>query len=107
VDIRVERLGDDRVKVTWGAPTGGNPRNYLDTIIGYRVYRRTSNDGMRDRPWLAVATLGPGAREQVVDLGQRLQDIYWYRPISERFGVTAVAGNAIESELVEVLLPDE
>ena len=83
-------------------------RQYLDKPIGYRVYRRIGDDGLNDRPWFVVATLGPDAREFVVDLRQFPQDIYWFKPegaptATNRFGVTTLAGCSVESGLAPIL----
>jgi len=104
-DVRAADLGDGRVKVTWSAPPAAREQQYLDRAIGYRVYRRISSDGLNDRPWFPVATLGPDARECVVDLkATRPEDVYWFSQ-AERFAVSAVGECSVESELVEALLP--
>jgi len=103
-DVQVVRMDDDHVKVTWSAPAVKNERSYLERVIGYKVYRRVGNDGLDDRPWFPVATLGPEAREFAVDLTQYPADVYWYQPRTERFGVTSLSGGSVESELVETLL---
>ena len=101
--VRVERVDEQHVKVSWDPPQVVRERNYLDTVIGYRVYRRVGNDGLDDRPWFAVATLTPEQRECVVDLQELPQDLYWYKPRTERFGVTSLAATSMESGLVEVV----
>jgi hypothetical protein len=103
-EVRVEKLSDQQVKVTWKPPQTTRERNYLHQIIGYRVWRRVANDGLNDRPWFPVATLGPEKLELVVDLRDEPDDVYWYQPRTQRFGVTSLATGSIQSELVEVLM---
>ncbi len=91
------------MKLTWQPPQG-RPQNYLDAVIGYRIYRRFGNDDLNERPWFPVATLGPDKREIVLDLRDKPEDIYWYAPHTQRFGVTSLATSSIESGLAETLL---
>lgn len=104
-DIKVQRIDHHRVKLTWRRPDALE-RNYLQEPIAYKVYRRVGNDGLNDRPWFPIATLTPEQTECVVDLRQYPKDIYWYKPRTERFGVTTLAATSKESELVEVLLKE-
>jgi hypothetical protein len=103
-EVRVEQLDEHHAKVAWMPPTEANERNYLDTVIGYKVYRRVGNDGLDDRPWFPVATLTPDKREFTVDLREYPQDTYWYPPRTQRFGVTTLAATSKESELAETFL---
>jgi len=100
------KTDENHVKVTWAPPKNIRERNYLDAVIGYRVYRRVSNDGMKDRPWFPVATVKPDKTDFVVNLADFPQDVYWFRPRTERFGVTTIGACSIESELIETLLPE-
>lgn len=103
-EVRVAKDDEHHARVTWSPPRLAREQHYLDRVIGYRVYRRVGNDGLNDRPWFPVATLGPDERTCRVDLRQVPDDVYWYAPRSERFGVTCLAATSLESELVEVLL---
>lgn len=102
LSVSVERVDADHVRVTWepGAP---NERHYLDRAIGFRVYRRISSDGLNDRPWFAVATVGPQTREVLVDMREYPDDIFWFSR-TERFAVSAVGECGLESALTETLL---
>jgi hypothetical protein len=100
--VTVTRLDENRVRLSWDAPQT-REQHYLDRPVGFRAYRRISNEGLNDRPWFVAATLGPDAREAVLDLRQTPQDLYFYSK-RERFGVTAVGERGLESERVEVAL---
>jgi hypothetical protein len=102
VSVAVARLEGDRARVTW-APGPVRDQHYLDWIIGYRVYRRVTSDGLDTRPWMPVATLGVGAREFVVNL-RELPSEHWWNSRAERFAVSALGYSGRQSELVEVLL---
>ncbi len=93
-------VDDKHVKVTWAAPKVVREQQYLDKVIGYRVYRRVGSDCLNDRPWFPVATLGPDATEFTVDLTQRPDDIYWYTQ-TNRFAVSSLGDESVESALVE------
>jgi len=96
--------GTDQVRVTWEAPAVEHEQQYLERVIGYRVYRRIGTMGLNDRPWFPVATLSPAARECLVDLKQKPEDIEWYSQLN-RFAVSSIGELSMESELVEVVLP--
>jgi hypothetical protein len=104
-NVTAERVeGDqDHVRVTWEAPDIIHEQQYLDKVIGYRVYRRIGPMTLADRPWFCVATLGPNEREFVVDLKQRPEDVYWFA-LTERYAVSSLGELSMESELVETLL---
>jgi len=102
--VAAAAVDDKHVKVSWSAPKVVREQQYLDRVIGYRVYRRFGSDCLNDRPWFAVATLGPDATEFTVDLTQRPEDIYWFSK-TERFAVSSLGELSMESELVETLLP--
>lgn len=103
-DVTVTRVDEHHVKVTWQPPVQ-REQNYLDHVIGYRVWRRIGNDGLDDRPWFPVATLGPKATEFTVDLREFPDDVYWFDgPKTQRFGVTSLAALSLQSELVGALL---
>lgn len=106
-NVRVERLDDRRVRVSWDAPAVPREQHYLDRPIGYRVYRRISSDGLNDRPWFPVATVNPNIRECVIDLADtRVEDIYWFSQ-TNRFAVSTVGECSVESELVETVLTNK
>jgi len=87
-------------RVTWDAPEV-RERNYIETPIGYRVYRRIGPMGLNDRPWLPVATLNVNAREFVVDLEQmKVNDVEWFTK-TDRFAVSSLAALSIESGIVQ------
>ncbi len=102
--VSVERLEGDQARVTWepGAP---GSLNYLDRAVGFRVYRRISDDGLNDRPWFEVATVGAAATDATVDLSAFPEDTYWFSK-TNRFAVSAIGECGMQSELVEVLLPE-
>jgi len=93
-------VDEKHIKVTWAAPKVVREQQYLDRVIGYRVYRRIGSDCLNDRPWFPVATLGPDATEFTVDLSQRPEDTYWYSQ-TNRFAVSSLGDESIESALVE------
>lgn len=93
-------VDDKHARVTWAAPTVIREQQYLDRVIGYRVYRRIGSDCLNDRPWFPVATLGPDAREFTVDLSQQPDDINWYSK-TNRFAVSSLGELSMESALVE------
>jgi hypothetical protein len=93
--------GEGKATVTWDSPASARGGVYLDRVIGYRVYRRVSSDGLNDRPWHPVATLGPSERSCVVDLKSTLvEDTYWFTR-TDRFAVSAIGESGRESGLVE------
>lgn len=98
--VTTEPVDENHVKVTWDAPEVVRDQQYLDRVIGYRVYRRIGSDCLNDRPWFPVATLGPDARECIVDLTQRPEDTYWFSR-TNRFAVSSLGELSVESELVE------
>jgi len=99
--VAARDTGDEEVTVTWEHPVPTREGVYLDRVVGYRVYRRVSSDGLNDRPWHPVATLGPSARSFVVDLkGTLVDDIYWFTR-TDRFAVASIGESGRESELVE------
>ncbi len=97
---------NDEVRVTWDAPEVRHERQYLERVIGYRVWRRIGPMGLNDRPWFPVATVGPTAREFVTDLKDKPDDIEWFSR-GNRFAVSTIAETGVESELVEVVLPEK
>ncbi len=87
-------------RVTWRAPAV-RERNYLETPIAYRVYRRRGPMGLNDRPWFPVATVNVDTREFIVDLEKLyVNDIDWFSK-TDRFAVSSLAALSIESELVQ------
>lgn len=91
------RTNDTHVLLTWQAPPV-RERDYLQRITGYRVYRRISSDGLNCKPWFPVATLGPDARSALIDLRQYPENNYFFSR-SERFGVSSIGENGVESSL--------
>ncbi len=104
VGVTASSADDKHVRVTWQPPKIVHEQQYLDRVIGYRVYRRIGPLGPNDRPWFPVATLGPTATEFLVDLTQRPEDTYYYNATS-RFAVSSLGELSMESELVEAPLP--
>lgn len=103
-NVRVIAIGENHAKVMWDPPPIRHERQYLERAIGFRVYRRISSDGLNDRPWFPIATVGPEVREVTVDLRQFPGDIYWYSKVN-RFAVSSIGELGVESELVEVISP--
>ena len=79
-------------------------RTYLDRPIGYKIWRRVSRDCINDRPWFEAATLAADAREFVVNLRDRPEDVYWYSQ-TNRFAVATIGELSVQSELVEAPIP--
>jgi len=102
----VALAGTDKVRVTWDAPEVKREMQYLERVIGYRVYRRVSTMGLNDRPWFPVATVNPATREVLAELKQQPEDVGFYAPC-ERFAVTTLGELSMESELAEVVLPQK
>lgn len=103
IDVAVVKIDDHHVKVTWDLPPQRRSQHYLDRVIGFRVYRRISNDGLNDHPWFPVATLGPNAREVVLDLRNAPDELYWFSKVN-RFAVASIGEHGLESGLTEVVL---
>jgi len=106
-DVKVELVDPDHAKITWSAPKDIREQNYLDSLVGYRIYRRFANDDLQQRPWWVAATTGPAKRDVVLDLRDKVEDISWYAPHTLRFGVTSIATGSVESELAEVVAPEK
>lgn len=102
--VRAAADGKDKARVTWQAPLVRHEQQYLDRVIGYRVYRRVGTMGLNDRPWFPVATFGPDARQCPVNLKDKPKDVEWYTRV-DRFAVSSIGELGMESELVEVVLP--
>ncbi|MGQ9784784.1 MAG: CARDB domain-containing protein [Armatimonadota bacterium] len=102
--VKAEKIDENHVRITWSAPQIIREQQYLDRVIGYRVYRRIGSDCLNDRPWFTIATLGPDAREFVVDLSHYPDDINWFSK-TNRFAVSSLGELSMESELVETVLP--
>ncbi len=100
VDVKAERIDQEHVKVSWSHPKVVHETQYLEKVIGYRVYRRIGPMGLNDRPWFSVATLGPDATEFTIDLTQKPMDTEWFNR-NNRFAVTSIGELGIESEMVE------
>lgn len=102
VGVAVAKVEGEKARVTW-TPGAARDQHMLDWIIGYRVYRRVTSDGLDTRPWMPVATLGVDAREFVVNL-KELPSENWWNSNAQRYAVSALGFSGRESELVEVLL---
>jgi hypothetical protein len=101
--VRVAPVDPTHAKVTWQAPQTVHEGQYLERVIGYRVYRRIGPMALNERPWFPVATLGEDAAEFTVDLTQRPQDLYYFNS-TNRFAVSALGETSMESELVQAPL---
>ncbi len=106
INVKAEEVDKTHVKVTWGwNPPEIMESTYLKRAIGFKVYRRVSNEGLNDRPWFTVATLGPNEREFVIDISQRPEDMYFYSVQGGgqrgRYAVSSLGETSVESELVE------
>lgn len=106
INVRLEKIDENTVKLHWSPPRVFNEQHYLKHVIGFRIYRRVGNDGLNDRPWIPIATLGPDARELVIDLSNMTDEIFWFSK-TNRFGVTTIGELDTESEMVEVVLKRE
>jgi len=102
-NVKATAEGKEKVRVAWEAPEIKHEQQYLQRVIGYRVYRRTGTMGLNDRPWFPVASLRPATRECLVELKEKPEDIEWYSRL-DRFAVSSVGELGLESELVEVVL---
>ncbi len=102
--VSLDRVDEHRVRVRWSAPETVHEQQYLNRVIGYRVYRRIGNQGLNDRPWFPLATLGPEAREAIIDLRNLPDDYYWYAKDTSRFGVTSLGDCSIQSELTSTFV---
>lgn len=99
--VEASQTDDNTVVVSWVPGQSLREGVYLDRVVGYRVYRRISSDGLNDRPWYPVATLRPDETSFTVDLQRTfVDDIYWFSR-TNRFAVTAIGESGRESELVE------
>ncbi|MBC7328574.1 fibronectin type III domain-containing protein [bacterium] len=108
-EVKVTKIDKNSVKITWKSPQVIREQQYLDRPIGFRVYRRISNDGLNDRPWFPVGTISYQPDEDIyeltVDLQEYPQDIYWFSNVN-RFGVSTIGECGKESELIETILND-
>jgi hypothetical protein len=104
VNVKFEQLDPNHVKVTWNAPKVIREQQYLDRVIGYKVYRRIGPMGLNDRPWFPVATLNPDTTEFTIDLTLKPYDVEWFSS-TNRFAVSSLGETSMESELVEAPMP--
>ena len=102
--VQMTKIDDTHVKVSWTEPDNSEVKTYLDDAIGFKVYRRIGSHCLNERPWFEAATLGPNGREFVIDLTERPEDVYWYTQ-TNRFAVSSLGQQSVESELVEAPLP--
>ena len=89
----------DHVKITWDPPTKINEQQYVDRVIGYKVFRRVGTMALNDRPWFEVGTFNADARECTIDLKQRPMDNDGYSS-TERYAVASLGELSMASELV-------
>jgi hypothetical protein len=104
VNVKFEAVDATHVKLTWQTPKMLRERQYLDQVIGFKVYRRIGPMGLNDRPWFPVATLNPDTTEFTIDLNQKPYDVEWFSG-TNRFAVSALGPLSVESELVEAPIP--
>ncbi|MBT5532441.1 hypothetical protein HOK31_05235, partial [Candidatus Poribacteria bacterium] len=106
--VTAERGEENGVVVMWEPSRVASRRDVregLDRIVGYRIWRRVGNDGLSDRPWFPVKTVGPDVRQAVVDLGDLPAELYYYSK-RERFGVSTVGELGVQSAIVSAVLSD-
>lgn len=96
------RTNDTYVFLSW-QPPAVRERDYLQRITAYRVYRRISSDGLNCKPWFPVATLPPSARSALIDVSHYPHDHYFFSR-TERFGVSSVGENGLESSITSTTL---
>jgi hypothetical protein len=104
VNVKFEQIDPTHVKVTWDAPKVIHEQQYLDRVVGYKVYRRVGQMGLNDRPWFNVASLNPDTKECIIDLTQKPMDVDYYGQ-TERYAVSSLGELSMESELVEAPIP--
>jgi hypothetical protein len=104
VNVKFEQVDPTHVKVTWDAPKVIHEQQYLDRVIGYKVYRRVGCMGLDDRPWFSVASLNPDTKECIIDLTERPIDNGFYAQ-TERYAVSSLGELSMESELVAAPIP--
>jgi hypothetical protein len=104
INVKSEPVDADHMKITWDKPTKFHEQQYLDRVIGYKVYRRVGTMGLNDRPWFEVATLNPDARECIIDIKQQPMDNSWYGQ-TERYAVASLGELSMASELVQAPMP--
>ena len=105
-NVKVAPAEDGKVRVTWDAPEVKHEMQYLERVIGYRVYRRVSTMCLNDRPWFPVATVAPSTHEVMAVMKDRPEDVAFFKNV-DRFAVTAIGETGVESEMVEVVLPEK
>ena len=109
VNVKAVRIDSERnfqkgkVKVTWDAPECVYERNYIYNPAGYTVFRRITNAGLNEKPWVPVATVGKNKKEVIIDLEDFPEDNYWSGKIN-RFGVSTLGVAGRKSEIVETIL---
>ena len=103
-EVSVTKVDEDHVKVSWKRPDLDIAKqSYLNRPIGFKVYRRVGNMGLNDRPWFVVGTVGANTTELIVNIKDYPADTEWFNR-TQRFAVSSVSDNSIESELVDVIL---
>ncbi|MAF12388.1 hypothetical protein CMK11_18235 [Candidatus Poribacteria bacterium] len=106
--VTAERGEGNSVIVAWEPSRVGasrEAREGLDRVVGYRVWRRVGNDGLNDRPWFPVRTVGPDVRRVIADLDDLPAELYYYSK-RERFGVSTIGELGTLSAIVPAALPD-
>jgi hypothetical protein len=101
--VAAKQTDAQRAVVTWTAPPVKHERNYLERVTGYRVYRRIGNDGLNSKPWFPIATLAPDAHSFTADLTQTPDNNYFFSR-RERFGVSSIGENGVESDIAPCVL---
>ncbi|MCX7848129.1 MAG: hypothetical protein N2595_08905 [bacterium] len=96
------RTNENSALLSWQAPQIRD-RDYWQRITAFRLYRRIGSDGLNIKPWFPVATLRPAARTALIDLRDYPDDNYFFSR-TERFGVSSVGENGIESSIVSTVL---
>ncbi len=102
--VSAVRTQSGRIEVRWQPAPTVREQNPLDWVVGYRVYLRRTSDGLDNRPWMPVATLGPEARSALIDPKSIPAD-NWWNSDTLRVAVAAIGFNGRESELVSAVVP--
>ena len=102
-DVKAERKGGHEVRITWAPPSAEREQQYLQHVVGYRVYGRVGNGGLNDQPWFPVAVSPPEGLSVTVDMRQF--PVKFEHGSVVRLGVASAGECSNVSELVEVVLP--
>ncbi|HEY3414478.1 MAG TPA: fibronectin type III domain-containing protein [Armatimonadota bacterium] len=99
-NVQAAKVDADHVRITWAPPIKFHEQQYVDKVIGYKVFRRVGPMGLNDRPWFEVGTFNADARECVIDLKQRPMDNDGYSD-TERYAVASLGELTMASELIQ------